>query len=63
MRNDAVINKKVIRMLKMDSYSRRIVLSNWLEQLRRNDAQDKLTQNLALLFDNGIAEKVYDLIK
>jgi hypothetical protein len=62
MRYDPLINKKVVNILKMDSYPRRIVLSNWLEQLRRNNAPDKLTQTLSYLFDNTIVEKVLSLI-
>lgn len=62
-RNDSVINEKVIDILKMNSYSRRFVLNNWLEQLRRKNASGKLTQTLALLFDDSIAKKIFDLIK
>jgi hypothetical protein len=58
MRYDPLINKKVVNILKMDSYPRRIVLSNWLEQLRCNNAPDKLTQTLSYLFDDDIAEKI-----
>jgi hypothetical protein len=62
MRYDPVINKKIVYILKMDSYPRRIVLSNWLEHLRRNNAPDKLTQTISYLFDDTIAEKVLSLI-
>jgi hypothetical protein len=62
MRCDPVINKKVINTLKMDSYPRRLVLSNWLEKLRRNSAPLKLMQSLACLFDDNIAEKVLILV-
>ena len=58
MRDEPVINKKVISILKMDSYRRRLVLNNWLEQLRRNNAPPKLMQTLSCLFDDLIAEKV-----
>jgi hypothetical protein len=58
MRYDPVINKKVVSILKMESYPRHIVLSNWLEQLRRSNAPQKLLRSLACLFDDGIAEKV-----
>jgi hypothetical protein len=47
MRDDPVINKKVINILKLESYPRRIVLSNWLEQLHSNNAPNKLTQTLS----------------
>jgi hypothetical protein len=46
----------------MDSYPRHIVLSNWLEQLRRNNAPKRLIQTLSYLFDDTTAEKVYGLI-
>lgn len=60
--NDPVINNKVDKLLKLDSYPRHIVLSNWLEQLRLNKAPHKLTQTLTYLFDDSIAEKVYNLL-
>ena len=63
MRFDPVINKKTINILKMDSYPRRLVLNNWLEQLRRNNAPLKLTQSLACLFDDIIAERVLTIIE
>jgi hypothetical protein len=62
MCNDPVINRKVINILKMDSYPRHIVLSNWLEQLRRINAPTKLMQSLACLFDDNITKKVWTLI-
>ena len=63
IRKDPVINKKAISILKMESYPRHIVLSNWLEQLRRNNAPLILTQSLACLFDDIIAERVLTLIE
>ena len=63
MLNDSVINNKVTNLLKMNSYPRHILLSNWLEQLRCNKAPEKLTLALACLFDDTIAKKVYELIK
>jgi hypothetical protein len=60
---DPLINKKVVNILKMDSYPRHIVLSNWLEQLRRNNAPAKLTKTLAYLFNDDIAEKTLLLCK
>jgi hypothetical protein len=55
---DPVINNKTVKMLKMDSYRRRLVLNNWLEELRRNDAPYTFMQSLAFLFDDSIADKV-----
>ena len=62
MLNDPVINIKVVNILKMDSYPRRIVLSNWLEHLRLKNASHKLMQTLGYLFDDVIADKVLTLI-
>ena len=62
MRDDPVINEKVVGILKMDSHPRHIVLSNWLEQLRRNNAPYTLLQSLTFLFDDSIARKVLTLI-
>ena len=63
MRHDPVIHRKVIAMLEMDPYPRRIVLSNWLEELRLHHAPHQLSHTLSYLFDDLIAEKVYRLIK
>jgi len=62
MQNDTVINKKIIKILKLDSYQRRSVINNWLEQLRKKNAPTNLTQTLAYLFDDIVAEKVLSLI-
>ena len=62
MRYDPVINKKVVNILNMDSYQRRIVLSNWLEHLRRKNAPQTLIQSLSYLFDDSIADKVRTFI-
>jgi len=62
IRNDPVINKKVISILKMDSYPRCLVLNNWLEQLRRKNAPGKLIQTLSIMFDDSVAEKIFKLI-
>jgi hypothetical protein len=62
MRDDPVINRRIMHLLKMDSYSRRFVLNNWLEQLRRNNAPPKLIQSLGCLFDDSIAKRVLTII-
>jgi hypothetical protein len=62
MRDDSLINKKVIEMLKLDSYQRRSVLNNWLERLRVENAPDNLLSALSCLFDDKIAEQVLTLI-
>ena len=62
MRDDPLINKKVIKMLKQNSYQRRIILNNLLEQLRRQNAPESLMQALSCLFDDIVAEKVLTLI-
>jgi len=62
IRNDPVINKKVKSILKMDAYPRRLVLNNWLEQLRCKNAPEKLIQTLSIMFDDSIAKKIFELI-
>jgi hypothetical protein len=62
MRDDSVINKKVLEMLKLDSYQRRYVLNNWLERLRGQNASQKLLNALSCLFDDKIAERILALI-
>jgi hypothetical protein len=62
MRDDSVINEKVIQMLQMDSYQRRTVLNNWLERLRRQNAPGNLLSALSCLFDDKVAEKVLAII-
>ncbi len=62
MQTDPVINKKVNNILILESYPRRLVLNNWLEQLRRNNAPQKLLQSLTCLFDDVVAEQVLALI-
>lgn len=62
MRDDTVINEKVIEVLNLDSYKRRIILNNWLEQLRRQNASEKMVQILSYLFDDIVAEETLKLI-
>ena len=62
MRNDPLINKKVIEILKMKSYQRRSVLNNWLEQLRLQNAPEHLKQALSCLFDDRNAHDILTLI-
>jgi hypothetical protein len=56
--NDPVINERIILILKMDSYPRRFVLNNWLEQLRQNNAPQDLLSALSCLFDDTVAELI-----
>jgi len=62
MRDDDVINKKVIEMLKLESYQRRIVLNNWLEHLCGQHAPQNLLKALSCIFDDRIAEQILALI-
>jgi hypothetical protein len=62
MQNDRVIHGKVIEMLKLDSYQRRLVLNNWLEQLRIRHASENLLSALSSLFDDKTAADVLTLI-
>ena len=62
MRDDSLINEKVIQMLQLDSFQRRSVLNSWLEQLRVRNAPKNLLSSLFCLFDDNIAERVLTLI-
>jgi hypothetical protein len=62
MRDDPVVNEKVLTILKLDSYQRRSVINNWLEQLRRQNAFENLRQALSCLFDDKVAAKVLKII-
>ena len=62
MRDDPLINEKLIEMLNMKSYNRRMVLNNWLEELRRQKASGNLRQALSCFHDDEIAETVLKLI-
>ena len=62
IRRDPLMNKKVTGLLKMESYTRRLLLNTWLEQLRLNNAPLKLTQTLSILFDDNIAQKTLKLL-
>ena len=63
MRNDMVINRKVIALLKMDSYRRRSILNDWLEQLRTLNAPEDLMEGLSCLFNDNIVEEVLIIIQ
>ena len=62
MRGDLDINKKVIEMLKLNSYQRRSVLNNWLERLRIENAPQNLLSALSSLFDDDVARQTLELI-
>ena len=59
---DPVVKKRIIEVLQLSSFERRIVLNNWLEQLRLRHAPDNLLSTLSSLFDDKIAEEVLTLI-
>jgi hypothetical protein len=60
---EQAINTRVVQLLKLDSFRRRLILNKWLEQLRRKGAAHKLMQALSCLFDNDIAEKTLSFLK
>ena len=62
MRDDPLINEKLIETLNMESFKRRMVLNNWLKQLRQQKASGNLRQALSCLIDDKMAEKVLTLI-
>ncbi|MHA2032303.1 MAG: hypothetical protein ACW99Q_23260 [Candidatus Kariarchaeaceae archaeon] len=63
IQDDEEIKNRIIQLLKLDSYQRRNVLNRWLEQLRREDALEKLRQPLSCLFDDDIADKTLLILK
>ena len=62
MQKDPLIHEKVMLLLKLDSYRRRAVLNNWLEQLRLRNASKNLLDALSSLFDDKTAADVLTLI-
>lgn len=62
MKEDTLVNEQVINLLKMQSYQRRSVLNNWLEELRKRNASEDLLSALSCLFDNKIAAEVLNII-
>ena len=62
MRDDPLINEKVIKVLQLDSFQRRSVLNGWLEQLRICHASKNLLSALSCLFEDKIAEEVLTFI-
>ncbi len=57
------INTRVVQLLKLDSFRRRLLLNKWLEQLRHKGASNKLMNALSGLFDNNTAEKTLSFLK
>ena len=62
IKEDREINTRVIQLLKSNSYTRRLLLNKWLEQLRRRQAPEKLIHALSCLLDDDIAKNVLSLI-
>ena len=63
LKEDPLIKDRIIEVLKMNSYDRRLVLNNWQEQLRLRRAPENLQHALSALFDNEMAEKVLTMIR
>jgi hypothetical protein len=59
---DEEIKDRVIQLLKSNSFTRRLLLNKWLEQLRRRQAPEKLLQALSCLFDDNISKNLLKLI-
>ena len=62
LKEDPLIKDRIIEVLKMNPYDRRLVLNNWLEQLRIRRAPENLQHALSTLFDNAIAKKILAMI-
>jgi hypothetical protein len=56
------IKVRVEQLLQLNSFRRRSLLNNWLEQLRQQNASEDLLSALSCLFDDKIARKVLTLI-
>jgi len=60
--NNPELKVRIEQLLRMDSFQRRNVLNNWLEQLRKINAPDKLIITLSYLFDDIIATKTKKIL-
>ena len=63
IRNDELIYTEVSNLLQLEIYQRRLILNNWLEQLRIQKAPKDLQEALTCLFDDKIADQVLSFIK
>ena len=59
---DPVIKKRIKEVLNLDSYKRRSVLNEWLEQLRLRNARSEIIQGLICLFDDVCAKEMLKII-
>ena len=57
MRKDARIKREVMRMLKLDTYHRRIVLNEWVEGLKRKNAPVDLLPAFGCLLVDDIVRQ------
>jgi hypothetical protein len=63
IKKDRELNARVIQLLELNSFRRRLLLNKWLEQLRLKKAPDRLTQALSCLLDDTIAGNTLKLIE
>ena len=63
IKEEPELNIRIVQLLKLNSFRRRVLLNKWLEQLRRKGATNKLMNALSGLFDNDIAEKTLSFLK
>jgi hypothetical protein len=59
---DPLIKKRIKEVLNLDSYERRSVLNEWIEQLRLRNARSEIKQGLICLFDDVSAEELLKII-
>ena len=62
MQYDEVINQKIMTLLDLNPYQRRLVLNNWLHKLCIQNAPQNLLNALSSLFDDKVAKKVLQLM-
>ena len=59
---DTEIKIRIIQLLMLNPFRRRLMLNKWLERLRCRQAPEKLIGALSCLFDDDIAENVLTFI-
>jgi hypothetical protein len=62
IKEDREINTRVIQLLNLDPFVRRLLLNKWLERLRRRQAPESLLQALSLLFEDSTVEQTLKVI-
>jgi hypothetical protein len=59
---DPLIKQRIKEVLNLDSYERRSVLNDWIEQLRLRNARREIIMGLIYLFDDVRAKELLRII-